>query len=88
MPTISMFYGLIIRMYCSPKEHIPPHIHVYYGEYVSIFDIKSGKMTGGKVPNSQKKLVQAWIILHKAELLADWVLAMHGDLPYKIEPLK
>lgn len=28
MPTISMFFGLIIRMYY--KDHIPPHIHVEY----------------------------------------------------------
>ncbi|MBN1523852.1 MAG: DUF4160 domain-containing protein [Spirochaetales bacterium] len=30
MPTISMFFGIIIRMYYSPKEHNPPHFHVYY----------------------------------------------------------
>ena len=29
MPTISMFYGIILRMYCAPKEHNSPHIHVY-----------------------------------------------------------
>jgi hypothetical protein len=30
MPVISMFFGLIIRMYY--KDHNPPHIHVEYGE--------------------------------------------------------
>jgi hypothetical protein len=30
MPTLSMFYGLIIEMYYAPKEHNPPHIHVRY----------------------------------------------------------
>ncbi len=34
MPKISMFYGIIIRMYCIPKKHNPPYIHVYYNEYV------------------------------------------------------
>ena len=29
MPTISMFFGIIDRMYFCPKEHNPPHIHVY-----------------------------------------------------------
>lgn len=29
MPTISMFYGIIIRMYFAPGEHPPPHFHVY-----------------------------------------------------------
>jgi len=32
MPTISMFYGIIIRMYFAPGEHQPPHFHVYYNE--------------------------------------------------------
>ncbi|MBA2377989.1 MAG: DUF4160 domain-containing protein [Blastocatellia bacterium] len=26
MPTISMFFGIVIRMYYAPKEHNPPHI--------------------------------------------------------------
>lgn len=30
MPTISMFFGIIVRMYFGPKEHNPAHIHVYY----------------------------------------------------------
>jgi hypothetical protein len=30
MPTISMFYGIVIRMYCAPSEHNPPHFHAYY----------------------------------------------------------
>jgi hypothetical protein len=33
MPTVSMFYGIIIRMYYAPGEHRPPHFHAYYGEY-------------------------------------------------------
>jgi hypothetical protein len=33
MPTISMFFGIIIRMYYAPKEHNPPHIHVYYQDF-------------------------------------------------------
>ncbi|PID77411.1 MAG: hypothetical protein CSB24_01390 [Deltaproteobacteria bacterium] len=35
MPTISMFYGIIIRMYYAPGEHPPPHLHTYYGEYTA-----------------------------------------------------
>lgn len=88
MATISMFYGMIVRMYCSPKEHNLPHIHVYYNSFVAVFDVKTGKMMEGKTPKNQKKLVQAWIILHKNELLADWRIAMDGNNPYQIEPLK
>lgn len=31
MPTISMFYGIIIRMYYfDNQQHSAPHIHVHY----------------------------------------------------------
>jgi len=31
MPTISEFFGILIRMYYD--DHNPPHFHVFYGEY-------------------------------------------------------
>ena len=88
MPTISMFYGIIIRMFCAPEEHNPPHFHAYYGEYRAIIDIKTCEIKEGYLPNKQKKLVLAWAELRQEDLLADWVLAMNGELPFKIEPLK
>jgi hypothetical protein len=33
-------------------------------------------------------LVQAWIEIHKEELLANWELAINGQELFKIEPLK
>ncbi|MDD5697814.1 MAG: DUF4160 domain-containing protein [Victivallaceae bacterium] len=87
MPTISMFYGIIIRMYFSPQEHNPPHIHVYYNEYKILFNIETLNFMEGKLPIKQKRLVQAWAELHREELLADWKLAMNGEELYKIAPL-
>jgi len=34
------------------------------------------------------KLVSAWVELHKDELVADWKLAIDGQKPYKIDPLR
>lgn len=31
MPTISKFYGMIVKMYFQQSEHNPPHFHVVYG---------------------------------------------------------
>jgi hypothetical protein len=42
----------------------------------------------GSIPASKMKLLQAWIELHKDELMADWQLAVSGENPYKIEPLR
>jgi len=88
MATISMFYGILIRMYLGKKDHNPPHIHALYQNKKAIFDIKTGEKTDGNLPKDKEKLVSAWIILHKDELLADWELAQNGELPYNIEPLK
>ena len=88
MPTLSMFFGIVIRMYLGKKEHNPPHFHAYYQDFKAIFSIDSCEMTEGEMPNKQRKLIEAWAELHKDELLADWGLAQSGELPFSIDPLK
>jgi hypothetical protein len=88
MPTISMFYGLIIRMYYAPSEHPPPHFHVYYGEHKAIVDIRTCEIKEGDLPKKQAKLALAWAELHQEALLADWNLVMNGEEPFRIPPLQ
>ncbi len=88
MPTLSMFFGIIIRMYYAPKEHNPPHIHVYYQDQTAVINILDGVLTEGKIPLKQLRLVNAWIEIHKEELIADWELCQNGEKPFSIEPLK
>lgn len=88
MPTLSMFFGIIIRMYYAPKEHNPPHIHAVYNELEGVFEIGSGNMTVGELPAKQQRLVEAWIEIHREELLANWELCQNGEPPFKIEPLR
>jgi hypothetical protein len=88
MPTISTFYGIIIRMYCGKAEHSPPHLHAYYQKHRAIFDIRRCEITHGSLPKPQARLVLAWTELHKDELLADWQLAANGEHPAPIEPLR
>ena len=47
MPTISMFFGIIIRMYFAPGEHSPPHFHAYYNEYKATVDIRTCEILTG-----------------------------------------
>lgn len=39
MPTISQFYGIMIRMYFN--EHGSPHFHALYGEHAAVIAIES-----------------------------------------------
>lgn len=88
MPIISMFYGIIIRLYLADNQHHHlPHIHARYAEFEASISIGDGEILAGELPRKQLRLVQAWIELHRDELLADWELAMHGEIPYKIAPL-
>lgn len=88
MPTISMFFGIIIRMYYAPKEHNPPHIHAYYQDTVVTIKIIENEMMEGNMPIRQLRLVQAWVEIHRDELLANWELCQNGEKPFQIEPLK
>lgn len=89
MPTISMFYGILIQMYFyDNKRHKSPHIHAEYGEHHATIRIEDGAVLAGSLPNSKMKLIQAWIEIHKEDLLADWKLAVSGEQVFKIEPLR
>jgi len=89
MPTISMFYGIIVRMYFFDNaQHNMPHIHVHYQDDSAIIELPSGSIIEGKLPNAKQKLVAAWIEIHKDELMADWNLALNGEPVFKIDPLR
>ncbi|MGL6196537.1 MAG: DUF4160 domain-containing protein [Thermoguttaceae bacterium] len=89
MPAISMFYGIVIYIYWEKGErHNLPHLHAVYNDCEAVLSIPNGKMLSGKLPRRQMKLVQAWIILHEDELLANWNLAQENQPLFKIDPLK
>jgi hypothetical protein len=89
MPILSMFYGIIIRMYYADnKQHHVPHIHAEYGDARAVFSIVDGKLIAGKFPNNKTRLVQAWIEIRREELNANWQLAVNGEEVFKIDPLK
>jgi hypothetical protein len=39
MPTISQFYGILIRMFFN--EHSPPYFHAIYGDSQATIDISA-----------------------------------------------
>ena len=89
MPIISSFYGIFIYFYYADnRKHHRPHIHVQYGEFEVIVAIDEGDTLEGDIPRSKMKLVQAWIEIHKEELMFNWRLAVNGKKPNKIEPLR
>ncbi len=74
--------------YFDNRRHKRPHIHAQHSEFEAIISIDDGNILEGDLPKSRMKLVQAWMEIHKEELLTDWRLAVNGQQPLKIEPLK
>lgn len=89
MPTISIFYGIRIMMYFfDTGKHNTPHIHAEYQDDEAVFSILDGEIMSGSLPRKQMRLVQAWIELHQESLMVDWKLAISGEEPLRIEPLR
>lgn len=52
------------------------------------FSIVDGELLAGEIPAAKARLVQAWIEIHREELMADWELAISGEPPFRIDPLR
>ena len=50
--------------------------------------IPDGEILEGKIQSNKMKLAQAWIEIHRDDLMADWELAVNGQEVFKIDPLK
>ncbi len=89
MAVIAMFYGIIVSMYFFDRQrHQLPHVHVKYQDQEAVIAIPDGEVLEGEIRANKLKLVQAWIEIHRDELMADWELASQGQAIFKIDPLK
>ena len=68
-------------------DHVPPHIHARYQGHEASFTF-DGNLLKGDLPRKQRKLVEAWVLLHAEELEADWELAFNLEHPFRIDPLR
>lgn len=88
MPVLSMFYGIIVRMYREMGgQHNLPHIHAEYsGEEVVV--ALDGTVLEGGIPRNKMKLLQAWLEIHHDDLEANWKLLSAGEQFFRIDPLR
>jgi len=57
MQTISMFYGILIRMFFRDTEkHHVPHIHADYQGKVAVYSILDGALLAGELPLNSTSL--------------------------------
>lgn len=87
MPVLSMFFGIIVRMYREMGgRHNLPHVHAEYAgqEVVVALD---GTVLEGSIPRNKMKLLLAWMEIHHDELGANWSLLERGEQFFRIAPL-
>jgi len=84
-----MFFGIVVSLYFFDNErHKLPHIHAKFQGADASFSILDGALLAGSLPIAKVRLVQAWIEIHRESLMADWELAVNGEAPFPIDPLR
>ena len=68
MPVLSVFFGIIVRMWHD--DHPPPHVHVEYQGFEALVAILTGEIIEGRLPAAA--IVKEWCQLHQTELFANW----------------
>jgi hypothetical protein len=85
MPYVSMFFGIIIRMFFS--EHNPPHFHAEYQGTEGIFNFQGEMLIGNIKSSTALKLIKEWANLRRNELDENWKNISEKLNINKIEPL-
>jgi hypothetical protein len=70
VPVISVFFGIMIRMYFD--DHPPPHFHASYQGFEAFVRIADGAIIRGSLPNKASRIVRQWALDHQVELMANW----------------
>jgi len=85
MPTISRFFGIIIRMYFD--DHGPPHFHAVYGQDEASLSIETLSVIDGALPRRALSLVLEWASAHRSELRDNWGRAERHQPLRPVAPL-
>lgn len=59
-----------------------------YADQEAVIALPEGNVLEGEIKTAKMKLIQAWLEIHREELMADWRLAVEGQPIFKIEPLR
>jgi hypothetical protein len=85
MPTISIFFGIVIKMFFD--DHNPPHLHAEHQGEMAVFDFRGNILVGNISSRTAVKLIREWIDLHNTELEENWADLQNGRGFRKIAPL-
>ena len=85
MPIISVFFGIIIRMFF--REHGIAHFHAEYQGQQATFTFDGELLAGTLRSRTALRLIKEWATVHRAELEANWDRVRAGEPLERIAPL-
>jgi len=86
MPVVSMFFGIVIRMYY--REHEPAHFHAEYSGRWGVFDLSGSAIRGSLGSRRAQRLVRLWALKNRPRLETNWQRAAAGEAILPIPPLE
>lgn len=85
MPVVSMFFGIVIRMFY--REHGVPHFHAEYQGQQATFTFDGEVLAGAIDSRTALRLVKEWCLANRPELESNWAKARKGENLERIAPL-
>lgn len=86
MPIISMFFGIVIRMFYN--DHEPPPFHAEYQGQRGKVDLEGNMVVGNVQSRTALRLIKEWASLHRGEIEANWDRMKAGRALERIPPLE
>ena len=85
MPVISIFFGIVIRMFY--REHGVAHFHAEHQGQRATFTFEGELLAGALRSRTALRLIKEWAIAHRVELEANWNRVKAGEALERIAPL-
>lgn len=85
MPTLSIFFGIVIQMFWN--DHPPPHFHAAYAGDEAVIEIATSRVMYSEMQPRALRFVLEWTELHRDELMEAWNQCSKSIPPQQIAPL-
>jgi hypothetical protein len=86
VPIISMFFGIVIRMFYN--DHEPPLFHGEYQGQREKFNLDGDMVVGNVQSRTALRLIKEWASLHRREIEANWERMKAGRPLERIAPVE
>jgi len=86
VPVISIFFGIVIRMFY--REHGVAHFHAEHQSQQATFTFDGNILAGALRSRTALRLIKEWAVSHREELEANWQRVKMREPLERIGPLE